>query len=109
MVTSSACRLLPGVVAIEEYVRRRRATGGPAERTFGQLIGLELKPRRLREAANFWRVVSDHLNIQERDAIWSHPDLLPSGSDIDDPVGYLERRKGNGPDDFDQALKDLLG
>lgn len=109
VVTSRACRLLPGVVAIEEYVRRRRATGGPAERTFGQLIGLELKPRRLREAANFWRVVSDHLNIQERDAIWSHPDLLPSGSDIDDPVGYLERRKGNGPDDFDQALKDLLG
>jgi putative hydrolase len=109
VVTASSCKLLPGMVAIEEYVRRRRATGGPAERTFGQLIGLELKPRRLREAANFWRVVSEQLSVTERDAIWRHPDLLPTGADIDDPAGYLARRKGSGPDDFDQALKDLLG
>lgn len=108
VVTSRACRLLPGVVAIEEYVRRRRATGGPAERTFGQLIGLELKPRRLREAASFWRVLSENLSNSDRDAIWRHPDLLPLGSDIDDPAGYLERRKGTGPDDFDQALRDFL-
>jgi putative hydrolase len=108
VVTSRACRLLPGVLAIEEYVRRRRATGGPAERTFGQLIGLELKPRRLREAAQFWKVVSEHLSVAERDAIWSHPDLLPTGADIDDPAGYLARRENRGPDDFDQALRDLL-
>ena len=108
VVTSQACRLLPGVVAIEEYVRRRRATGGPAERTFGQLIGLELKPRRLREAAQFWKVVSEQLSVADRDAVWSHPDLLPTGADIDDPAGYLARRGNRGTDDFDRALRDLL-
>ena len=35
-----------------EAIRRRRATGGPAERTFATLVGLELRPRRLREAAD---------------------------------------------------------
>ena len=37
--------------ALAEAIRRRRATGGPAERTFATLVGLELRPRRLREAA----------------------------------------------------------
>ena len=37
-----------------EAVRRRRAAGGPAEQTFAALVGLELRPRRLRDAANLW-------------------------------------------------------
>ena len=41
-------------VAIREALRRRRATGGPSERTLAQLLGLELRPRRLREASAFW-------------------------------------------------------
>ncbi|MET0863106.1 MAG: zinc-dependent metalloprotease, partial [Nakamurella sp.] len=42
---------LPGAAALRETLRRRRATGGPAEQTFATLVGLELRPRRLREAA----------------------------------------------------------
>src|ERR1700758_120857 len=42
---------IPGAAALGETLRRRRATGGPAEQTFATLVGLELRPRKLREAA----------------------------------------------------------
>ena len=48
---------LPGAPALRETLRRRRATGGPAEQTFATLIGLELRPRRLRAAADLWREI----------------------------------------------------
>jgi uncharacterized protein (DUF2342 family) len=76
-------------------MRRRRATGGPAERTFASLVGLELRPRRLREAATLWQALGERRGIEGRDAIWSHPDLLPTAADLDDPAGWAER----GPDD----------
>ncbi len=84
---------LPGAAALQETLRRRRATGGPAEQTFATLIGLELRPRRLRAAADLWRALEDSRGIEARDALWSHPDLLPSSSDLDDPNGFVERDK----------------
>ena len=47
-----------GAAALRETLRRRRAAGGPAEQTFATLVGLELRPRRLREAAALWRASS---------------------------------------------------
>jgi putative hydrolase len=84
---------LPGAAALQETLRRRRATGGPAEQTFATLIGLELRPRRLRAAADLWRALEDSRGIEARDALWSHPDLLPSSADLDDPTGFVDRDK----------------
>lgn len=84
---------LPGASALRETLRRRRATGGPAEQTFATLIGLELRPRRLRAAADLWREVSASRGTEGRDALWAHPDLLPSGRDLDDPAGFVDRDK----------------
>ncbi len=75
--------------ALRESVRRRRAAGGPAEQTFGNLVGLELRPRRLREAAALWQELRVARGIEGRDAVWEHPDLLPSGSDLDDPSAFV--------------------
>ena len=69
-----------------------RATGGPAERTFATLVGLELRPRRLREAAAIWRGLTDARGIAGREAIWTHPDLLPTTEDLDDPEGFVRGR-----------------
>ena len=84
---------LPGAAALQETLRRRRATGGPAEQTFATLIGLEMRPRRLRAAADLWRSLKESRGVEARDALWSHPDLLPSGADLDDPSGFLDRDK----------------
>jgi putative hydrolase len=81
---------LPSFAALQETMRRRRATGGPAERTFASLVGLELRPRRLREAATLWQTLGERRGTDARDAVWSHPDLLPNGDDLDDPIGWVE-------------------
>src|SRR5688572_30227682 len=79
---------LTEVVRLGEAFRRRRAAGGPAEQTFSALVGLELRPRRLREAAALWSALTEHRGISGRDALWGHPDLLPSADDFADPEGY---------------------
>ncbi len=114
VVTAEATTLLPKADAIAETVRRRRASGGPAESAFATLVGLELRPRRLREAAAMWRAVTDAAGADARDRLWSHPDLMPTAADLDDPSALVARltaeASGIEPefDAVDQALEDLL-
>ncbi|MCY7403201.1 MAG: zinc-dependent metalloprotease [Cryobacterium sp.] len=114
VVTARATIRLPKADAIAETVKRRRASGGPAESAFATLVGLELRPRRLREAAAMWQAVTDAVGNQARDALWSHPDLLPTEQDIDDPqrliiqLTSVARGEPTVLDDVDQALEDLL-
>ncbi len=79
---------LPHAVPLREMLRRRRAAGGPAEHTFATLVGLELRPRRSRDAAALWALIAAQSGAGARDAVWDHPDLLPDGTDLDDPSGY---------------------
>ena len=111
VVTAQATTRLPSSAAIAETVRRRRASGGPAESAFATLVGLELRPRRLREAAAMWQQVTDAVGNSARDELWSHPDLVPQGEDIDDPSALIARITATEvqPDDIDRAIEDLLG
>lgn len=63
---------------LREMMRRERAAGGPAEVTFESLLGLHLRPRRMREASQLWEKLTRERGIEERDSLWSHPDLLPT-------------------------------
>jgi putative hydrolase len=92
VVAAAAGGRLPQADALAEAIRRRRATGGPAERTFATLVGLELRPRRLREAAAIWQGLTTERGVTGRDAIWAHPDLLPTADDFDDPEGFVRGR-----------------
>jgi putative hydrolase len=92
VVAAASSDRLPQAVALAEAIRRRRATGGPAERTFATLVGLELRPRRLREAAAIWQGLTSERGVAGRDKVWAHPDLLPTADDFDDPEGFLRGR-----------------
>jgi putative hydrolase len=110
-VTAEAAKRLPKGEAIREAVRRRRATGGPAERTFQALVGLELRPKRMREASALWQQITSAVGNEKRDSLWDHPDFLPTAQDIDNPEKFVAKVKndlGIG-DAMDQALRDLLG
>lgn len=108
-VTAAAVRPhLPAADALGEAVRRRRATGGPAEQTFGALVGLELRPRRLRDAVNLFAALEAAGGADLRDRAWSHPDLAPSAADLDDPLGYVERLTTPQADALDAELDALL-
>jgi putative hydrolase len=98
-VTQAATTRLPRSAAIAEVVRRKRSAGGPAEKTFLTLIGLELRPRKLREASAMWNEITDKVGIQKRDAIWSHPDLLPTDADIQDPTALIAKLSNSAPED----------
>ena len=91
VVSEASEQRLPAAAALAESMRRRRAAGGPAEKTFATLIGLEMRPRRLREAAAFWAEVAADGGVEGRDALWGHPDLLPTAADLDDPAEFLAR------------------
>jgi putative hydrolase len=90
-VVTEASAALPSAPALRETVRRARATGGPAEQTFAALVGLELRPRRLREAAALWTELAAARGTDGRDALWAHAELLPVSDDLDDPSGFVSR------------------
>ncbi|WP_046528848.1 zinc-dependent metalloprotease [Cellulomonas sp. FA1] len=110
VATAAATPHLPHAVPLREMVRRRRAAGGPAEQAFASLVGLELRPRRLRDAATVWAHLAATRGIDGRDAVWAHPDLVPTSEDLDDPAGYDARRRAAVDEsaDLDRALAQIL-
>ncbi len=107
VVTAALGDRIPGTTALSETLRRRRASGGPAEQTFATLVGLELRPRKLREAAALWERLTQAAGADARDAIWQHPDLLPSTDDLDEPAGFIDRVIGGDTSGIDEAIAKL--
>lgn len=100
---------LPSLGQLREMMRRRRAAGGPAEDTFAALLGLNLRPRRLRDAADMWAAVTQKLGTSARDALWRHPDLLPEAPALADWKAWVEGAAGDErADDIDREIEALL-
>src|SRR6201995_5474853 len=98
---------IPGAAALGETMRRRRASGGPAEQTFTTLVGLELRPRKMREAAALWERLTQAAGADVRDSVWQHPDLLPRAEDLDEPAGFIDRIIGGDTSGIDEAIARL--
>ena len=92
VVGAAAGDRLPGLAALTETMRRRRASGGPAEQTFATLVGLQLRPRRLRDAATLWGAMTQQRGAADRDGLWTHPDLLPTSDDLEEPLDFVGRQ-----------------
>jgi putative hydrolase len=107
VVTAALGDRIPGTAALSETLRRRRGSGGPAEQTFATLVGLELRPRKLREAAALWERLTEAAGADARDAIWQHPDLLPDADDLDEPAGFIDRVIGGDTSGIDEAIAKL--
>jgi putative hydrolase len=105
VVDRAAGGRLPDVVKLGEAFRRRRGAGGPAEQTFAALVGLELRPRKLREAAALWAALTEHRGISGRDALWGHPDLMPDADSFGDPEAYA--RQSTSDVNFDELFEEL--
>ncbi|HRA04998.1 MAG TPA: zinc-dependent metalloprotease [Propionicimonas sp.] len=109
VVAQVAGRRMPAAAALIETLRRRRAAGGPAEAALKALVGLELRPRRTRDAANLWAATRATRGTEARDATWDHPDLVPTVADLADPMGFAAQGHQSGePDDLDVELARLL-
>jgi len=86
------------MIKLRETQQRRRATNSPTQQLFATLVGLEVSPRRTREAIAFWEKIAELKDIQARDQIWDESFLLPTSKDLNDPEGFLKAREI--PDDL---------
>lgn len=109
VVDQAARDRLPSAGALRETARRRRAAGGPAERAFASLVGMDLRPRLVREAATAFAALRALGSVADRDALWSHPDLLPTADDLADPLGFAERARTGGAGSVPDDLSGLGG
>lgn len=111
VVGQATAERMPSATRLQEAFRRRRAAGGPAEQTFATLVGLELRPRRLRDASTLWGSLRTRQGVEARDGVWMSPHLLPTAADLDDPLGFREDAAAP-PElseaDFDAELQKLL-
>ncbi len=88
VVGNAAKDRLPNISAMQEVLRRKRATSAPTAQLFSNLFGLQVSPRLAREAAAFWASVVSIRDIQSRDHIWSG--ILPTAEDLMNPESYLK-------------------
>lgn len=110
VVVTEAAKPLASADALREMINRRRASGGPAEHAFGSLVGLDLRPRRLNDAAELWKTILQTEGQEYRDRIWESQLRLPTAEDLDDPQGYVKRREAADEQSasLDDDLKKLL-
>lgn len=108
VVARATADIMPSAPALAEAVRRHRASAATHD-VFKSLVGLRLSPRRIRDGANLWAAVERERGAQGRDALWQHPDLLPTAADLADPLGYASGTSNqSAPDDWDRGLEELL-
>jgi hypothetical protein len=64
----------------------------------------------MRDAANLWAALRESRGVEGRDAVWAHPDLVPTTADLDDPLGFVagDASAERSDEDFDSALAELL-
>jgi len=80
VVALAAGDRLPNIAALQETLRRHRATSAPAQQLFSSMLGLQVSPRLAREATVFWKQVRELKDVQSRDHIWSG--ILPTAEDL---------------------------
>ena len=100
VVTLAAGDRLPNIGALQETLRRRRATSAPAQQLFSTLFGLQVSPRLAREASAFWKQVRELKDVEARDHVWSG--ILPTADDLLTPESFLKSLEV--PDDLSGLL-----
>lgn len=106
VVADAAGERLPTMDRLLESARRRRATGGPTEQTFEALVGLQLDQGKVVAAERLWRSLVEARGIEGREAVWAHPDLMPSAADLEHPEGFATVSEALG--DLDMSMFDQL-
>ncbi|MFM2264178.1 MAG: hypothetical protein RLY81_530 [Actinomycetota bacterium] len=100
VVTLAAGDRLPNIGALQETLRRARATSAPAQQLFSSLFGLQVSPRLAREASAFWKQVRELKDVEARDRVWSG--ILPTADDLLTPESFLKSLEV--PDDLSGLL-----
>jgi coenzyme F420 biosynthesis associated uncharacterized protein len=85
---------VPSVEAIRSQFDVRRHQASPLAKVVRRLAGLEMKMKQYAEGATFVRAVIDEIGMHGLNAVWSGPEMLPTGAEIREPRLWLERTDG---------------
>lgn len=99
---------LPNAVALREMFARRYATDNPARHVWQAQMGVPLAPRMMRESVAFWRLAGQKMDIEQRDHLWSHPDLLPTPQALENPEEFFAGSTEKIESELDSFLADLF-
>ena len=89
VISQVGAERIPSFNALIENSRRRRAVNSPMQQLFATLLGLEVSPRKMREAAVFWSEVKTLRGSDGRDRCWEDPAFLPMPNDLKDVAAFL--------------------
>jgi len=89
VISEVAGNRIPAFNALIENSRRRRATNSPMQQLFANLLGVEVSPRKMREASAFWSEVKNIKGSDGRDKCWDDPAFLPMPDDLVDVKAFL--------------------
>lgn len=90
VISAVASEKIPAFNALIENSRRRRATNSPMQQIFANLLGVEVSPRKMREASAFWSEVKKLRGADGRDKCWQDPAFLPMPNDLTDVKAFLD-------------------
>ena len=90
VISQVAADRMPAFNALIENSRRRRATNAPMQQLFANLLGLEVSPRKMREASAFWSEVKNLRGADGRDKCWEDAAFLPMPDDLSNVKAFLD-------------------
>ena len=90
VISQVAADRMPAFNALIENSRRRRATNAPMQQLFANLLGLEVSPRKMREASTFWSEVKNLRGADGRDKCWEDAAFLPMPDDLSNVKAFLD-------------------
>ncbi|GAB3941793.1 zinc-dependent metalloprotease [Corynebacterium tapiri] len=108
VATEALGERIPSASKLTEAWRRRRATGGSAETAFSQVVGIEFNAPKVADAVELWRRATVAVGIERRDAVWDHPDFLPTAEHLDAPADFIDGLlDDSSTDGFDEEFAKL--
>jgi len=91
VMDAAGADLIPTLPALRDGLDRRRRERTGLLRVIERLLGFDLKMRQYEQGKAFCDAVVERAGIAGLNQVWSGPDALPTLSELDDPVGWLDR------------------
>ena len=90
VVDEALSERIPSTPQLTEAWRRRRATGGSAEKAFSTVVGIEFNAPKVAAAVELWRRATVAVGYERRDQVWDHPDFLPTAEHLESPAAFID-------------------
>lgn len=83
--------LLPSLPRLRAALNARRRSASAPARLLQRLLGLEMKLRQYEQGKRFCDRVVREAGVSALNRVWSAPEMLPSGAELEAPERWLER------------------